>query len=165
MANTRFTKTGFNKTVSSFLGSLGTLQLMIQVQSPNKKVLTGIAASYFSQSSPIDSSLYYGNVIVCTGNLPLEEEGTILDLAVDFPNSAINGVGRILFKKIISGNEYIDFSTPIEVSEGDTLNVILGFGWKNGESLLAPGGCVATLSVNGFERNANNTTQFPFELR
>lgn len=165
MANTRFSKTGFNKTVSSFFSPTAIQQIMIQIQSPNKKVLTGIGASYFSQASPIDSSLYYGSVIVCTGNLPLEEEGTILDLAVNFPNTDIKGIGRIIFKKIISGNEYIDFSTPIEVSEGDTLNVILGFAWKNGESLLAPSGCVGTLSVNGFERNSNNTTQFPYELR
>lgn len=165
MASTRLTKTGFNKTVSSFMTSLTIQQLMIQVQSPNRKVLTGIAASYFSDASPINSSVYYGNVIVCTGNLAPEEIGTILDLAINFPNAPINGMGTVLFKKLVSGSEYIDFSTPIEVPEGDTLNVILGFAWKNGESLLAPGGCVGTLSVNGFERNGNNSTQFPFELR
>lgn len=155
---------GFNNSVEGDMGSSASLfqSLMIQVDnSVNRKMLEEVRVSIGqSFAGNVASTDRYAKLIICTGKVPLTSDEPAIKLHPFFPSQtpALDGVDRIHLSTIVKNEFTMQFRQPIEIIEGQILNVILGTPWTVGDSALTASASFATLSIIGreYQRGSDN---------
>lgn len=152
----RVTKTGFNNSVESDMGSGASLaqSLLIQVQNDHaRKHLQTINASVNQTLTGSYAQVdRVARLLICTGNLPQDSDEAALVFSPFANNvSQIKGVDRVLFSTVFRNEITLALGFDILVIEGQTLNVLLGCAWTQGDSILTASASHGFLSVEGRE--------------
>lgn len=164
----RISAIGLNNTVESDLGASASVNqsLLIQSnQSTNRKYLTQVTVSLVqSLAGFVASNDRYARLIIGTGKVPLTSEEPAL-ASTPFALPSIQGFSRVILSTIVRNELVLDFSTPIEVIEGEILNVFLGAAWTVGDTVTTASISHATLSAIGYETMPNGENNFSYRMK
>lgn len=161
---------GLNNSVEAAMGSSAALvqTLLIQVDnSLTRKLLEEVRVSIGQAfAGNVASTDRYAKLLICTGKVPSDSNEAAIRLHPFYPSKTppLDGVDRLIFSTIVKNEFSIQFRQPIEVIEGQVLNVILGTPWSVGDTVLTASESFATLSAIGREVMRNGQDNYSFKM-
>ena len=164
----RYSKSQFGQSIYAGMGPASSAyqQLHLYVGTQNKKQLTHISMASYSDASPINTGQRLYRVIVCSGNVPINETPlNVLDMspiATEAPN--VKGVNRVFLDQVYVGSVEIDFDEPIIVGPEEQLNFLMALSYANADGILTPSTSIGRIAWQGWE-GEQKTSEFPYRLR
>lgn len=164
----RISKSQFGQSIVAGMGSGAApvaQQLHLYLGTQNRKSISHISASTWSDASPISTAARLFRLVVCSGPVtPNQETLTILDMSVIASELTVQGVNRVFLDQVYQNAVEIDFDEPIIVEATEQLNVLMGLSWANGDGVASPSTSIGRLAWQGWE-GERKTSEFPFRLR
>lgn len=164
----RYSISQFGESIVAGMGPTSTAyqQLHLYVGTQNKKQLTHFSVGSYSDASPINTADRLYRVIICSGNVPINETPlNVLDMspiATERPN--VKGINRVFLDQVYTGTVEVDLDEPIIVGPEEQLNFLMALSYANGDGLLTPSTSIGRIAWQGWE-GEQKTSEFPYRLR